>query len=64
MENERIDKYLELSMRTKKRLWNGRVTVIPIVVRHVLRRLRKETGRTRNPRKNQDYPDSTIVEIG
>ena len=55
-ENEKIDKYINLTRELKK-LWNMKVMGISIVVGALgLQSFGKETGRIQNQRKNQDYP--------
>ena len=61
-ENEKIDKYLDLA-RELKRLWNMKVTVIPIVVGTFgtnTQRPGKETG---DQRKSWDHPNHRTAEI-
>ena len=58
-ESEKIEKYLEFT-RNLKKLWNMKVTVIPIrvcVLKTVPQRPGKETGETEDQRKNQDHID-------
>ena len=64
-ESKKIDKYSYFARELKK-LWNIRVTVIPIVV-GALRMVPKslEKGwRVGNQRKNWDHPGYSIVENG
>ena len=55
-ESKNIDKYLDLA---QEKLWNMRVTVIPIVVGA----LGKKTGVNENQRKNQNHANHSIVKI-
>ena len=62
-ESEKVDKYLDLARELKK-LWNMRVTVIPIVdsaLGTVLKGLKKGLE---NQRKNRDNPYQSFVKIG
>ena len=52
--------------KNQKKLWNIRVTVIPIVsglLGMVRKRLVKGTGRVGNPRNNRDHPHYNILKI-
>ena len=63
---EKMDKHLDLAIEVKKR-WNIKLSVIPIVVSAlgtVLKGLIKKIERIEDQRKNQDYADHSIVEIG
>ena len=58
-ENEKKDKYLDIA-RELKRLWNMKVTVIPIVVGALgtfTKSVEKETVRTRDQSKNWNHWD-------
>ena len=59
-ENEKRDKYLDLA-RIFKKLWNMRMTMIPIVI--IPQKLVKGAGRVGNWRMNWDRPNYGIVEI-
>ena len=64
-ERERRDKYLYLARELKK-VWNIRVTVIPIaigVLGMILKGLGKKIGGIGNQKKNRDIPVYSIVEI-
>ena len=65
-ENEKRNKYLDLTREVRK-LWNMRVTVIPIVNgahEKIPQKFRKGTRRVGNRRTNRDHPDDSIVENG
>ena len=50
-----------------KKLWNVKVTVIPIVIGalgSITKRIGKGTGRFRNQRTSRDHPDYSITKIG
>ena len=55
-ENEKRDKYLDLVEELRK-MWNMKVTVIPIV------RFGKEGGRVGNRGTSRDHPNYNIVKI-
>ena len=62
-ESEKKDKYLDL-VRELKKLWNMKVTIIPIVIGvlgTVTKGLLKGVG---NKRTNGDHPNYCIIEIG
>ena len=65
-ESGTINKYLDLT-REQRKLWNIKMTVKPIVV-GVLeltpKGLEKNHEGIGNQRKNQDYTDHSITEIG
>ena len=65
-ESEKKDKYLDLARELKK-LWNMKVTVIPIVIA-ALGTVTKETGTITgglgNKSMNGDHPNYSIAEIG
>ena len=65
-ESEKIDKYLELARELKK-LWNMKAPVVSVVAGALEmdpKDSAKGTRRIGNQRKNCDYPDHSIVEIG
>ena len=64
-ENEKRCKYLDLARELKK-LWNIKLTVIPLVngaFGNISKGLERGTGRDRNQRKNCDHPNYSIVNI-
>ena len=64
-ENKSRDKYLDLARELKK-LWNMKVTVVPIVVDAlgtVPPKSGKETGETQDQRKNKDHPDHSTLNM-
>ena len=65
-ESEKKDRYLDVVMELKK-LWNMKVTVIPIVtgaLGTITRRLVQETGGLRNKRTCGDHLNYCIIKIG
>ena len=58
-ECEKKDKYLDL-VRELKKLWNMKVTIIPIMIGSRQQRIIKGTGRLGNKRTSGDYPNYYI----
>ena len=68
-ESEKKDKYLDLAKKLKKnqKLWNMKVTRIPIEIGAfgtVTKILVPRTGGFGNKRTNGDHPNNSIIEIG
>ena len=66
IENEKRDKYLDIP-RVLKKLWNMKVTVMPIFIGALgtnLKRLGKGAKRLRNQKTSGDHPDYSIIKIG
>ena len=64
-ESEKKNKYFDLARELKK-LWNMKVTIIPIAV-GVLgshQKINKRTGGLGNKRTGGDHPNFCIIEIG
>ena len=57
--NEKRNKYLDLTWEQKK-LWNVKLTMIPLVIGA----LRKRAKRVENRKTNRDHPNNSIIEIG
>ena len=55
------DKYLDFT-RELKSLWNMRMAMMPVVI--VPQRLGRKTRGIENQKKNEDYPEDSIFEIG
>ena len=62
-EGEKKDKCPNLSRELMK-LWNMKVTVIPIVIGTIFKRLVKGHERLRNKRASRDHLDLRITKIG
>ena len=65
-ESVKRDKYLDLARKLRK-LWNLRVTIIPIVIGAlgtIPKGLKKDSGKVENRGMNRDNPDYCIIEIG
>ena len=60
-ESKKINKFLDLPRELEK-LYNMRVSVIPIVVS--TQRLGKKSGGIGNQKKNQDHSELNIIKIG
>ena len=66
-ESKRRDKYLDLARELKKKLWNMKVMVIPILIGAlftVTKRISTMTGGIGEKRASGDHPKDSIVEIG
>ena len=64
-ESEKKDKYMNLARELKK-LWNKKVTIIPIVIRTlgtVTKRIGKRTGGYGKKKMSGDHPNYNTVEI-
>ena len=64
-ESKKKDKYLDLARELKK-LWNMKVTVIPIFVIGMLnshQRIDKGTGQLGNKRTSEDHPNNSVFKI-
>ena len=59
-ESEKKDKYLDFARELKK-LWNRKVTVIPIVIGAL--RINKGAGGFGNKRTSRDHPNYSIIKI-
>ena len=65
-EIENRDKYLDFARELKK-LWNMKVTIIPIVtgaLGTVIKRIHTRTGGFGNNGTGEDFPNNCIIEIG
>ena len=66
-ESEKKDKYLDLARELKKKMWNMKVTVIPIgigALSTVTKGLIKRTRKLGNKRTSRDHPNYSIAKIG
>ena len=61
-ESEKTDKYLDLARELKK-LWNMKVTIVPIVI-GALGTITKRPGGLGSWRTGRDYPNDSITENG
>ena len=61
-ECEKRDKYMHRAREMKKKQWNMKVTIIPIVI-GVLGTIPKRTGGLGNKRMSGDNPNYCIIEI-
>ena len=65
-ESEKKDKYLDLARKLKK-LWNMKVTIVPIVIgalSTIIKRIIKRPGRLGSWRTGRDYPNDSIGKNG
>ena len=64
-ECEKRDKYLDLARELKKKLWNMKVTIMPIVIGTLgsHQRIGTRTGRLENNGTGGNCPNYSIVEI-
>ena len=65
---EKKDKYLDLARELKK-LWNMKVTIVPIVIGAFFKstnneRIIKKPGKLGRWRTGRDYPNDSIIKIG
>ena len=61
--SEKKDKYQYLAREFKK-LWNMKVTMIPIVISTVTKGLVTRTGGLGNKKTSRDHPNYNIIKIG
>ena len=60
-ECEKKDKYIDFARELKKKLWNKKMTIIPIVI-DAFGSVIKRTGGIRSWRTSGDHPNYNIVE--
>ena len=65
-ECEKKDKYLDLARELKKKLWNMKVTIVPLVIGdwHNNQRIIKGPGGLGSCWTSGDYPNDSIIENG